>query len=295
MDTVTLTRGDQRVEVSRTGGLVVSYRVGGDELLAGRQSDVGPYAYRSSLLVPWPNRVTDGRWSWQGEDYELPVNEHTTGSAMHGLVDRAEFSLEEQDAESVSLVHHLAASAGYPFPLLVRAAYRLTDGGLVGRLEAVNEASVPAPVGLGVHSYLEGHGPIDGAVLRLPARTLWQADERWLETGRVGVADGGLDFREGRLLGGQVMDSAFTDLDRVGGHVEVGFSPAAGPAVTLWAGETCRWLVVYTADTLHESEARRSIAVEPQTCPPNALKTGDIDVVDPGASLVLDWGVRKDG
>jgi aldose 1-epimerase len=62
--------------------------------------------------------------------------------------------------------------------------------------------------------------------------------------------------------------------------------------VTVWAGSTCRWWQVYTADTLLPADRRRSLAVEPMTCPPNALNSGAIDVIAPGQALQLDWGFQ---
>ena len=54
------------------------------------------------------------------------------------------------------------------------------------------------------------------------------------------------------------------------------------------------WLQVYTGDTLPPDERRRSVAVEPMTCPPNALADGaDLVVLEPGAewsgTFVLSW------
>lgn len=129
-------------------------------------------------------------------------------------------------------------------------------------------------------------------MLTLPAATVPVVDHQWIEQGRVSVEVAGLDFRAGRRIGPLVLDTAFTDLqrDRLGKvHVQIGRPD--GVALTLWAGDTCRWLTVYTADTQPAPDRRRSLAMEPQTCSANALRSGDdLDVVAPGQEVHLEWG-----
>ena len=283
---LTLALHRQQAEVCLVGGRLSSYRVAGRELLAG-QEDPARFAYRGALLVPWPNRVAAGRWSWQGEDLELPVNDPDTDSALHGLVSTALFAVESQTAAGIVLVHELGPSAGYPFRLLVRVTYGLEPGGLVCSLTAVNLDDRPAPVGLGVHPYVTAPGLVDDLELTLPARTQVLSDAAWFEVGRVPAHD----FRTGRRIGPARLDTAFTDLVAdATGRLEVVFGLEDGLELVLWSGATCRWLVVYTGDTLLPAARRRSVTVEPQTCPPNALVTGQIDVLEPGAALRLDWG-----
>jgi aldose 1-epimerase len=50
------------------------------------------------------------------------------------------------------------------------------------------------------------------------------------------------------------------------------------------------WLQIYTGDTLPEGQRRRSLAVEPMTCPPNALADDqDLLVLEPGADWAGTW------
>jgi aldose 1-epimerase len=50
------------------------------------------------------------------------------------------------------------------------------------------------------------------------------------------------------------------------------------------------WLQVYSGDTLPEGQRRRSLAVEPMTCPANALATGtDLLVLEPSADWAGSW------
>ena len=283
---LTLALHGQQAEVCLVGGRLSSYRVVGRELLAG-QEDPARFAYRGALLVPWPNRVAAGRWTWQGEELALPVNDPATDSALHGLVFAAPFAVESQTAGGIVLTHELAPTDGYPFRLLVRVSYALEPGGLVCSLTAVNLDDRPAPVGLGVHPYVAALDLVDDLELTLPARTRVLTDAAWLEVGRVPATD----FRAARRIGPAALDTAFTDVvTDATGRLEVVFGLEDGQELVLWSGATCQWLVVYTGDTLLPAARRASLTVEPQTCPPNALVTGQIDVLAPGAALRLDWG-----
>jgi aldose 1-epimerase len=290
---IVLQYGDFVASVDAVGGRLSGLSRSGVELLAGAQDPEGPDAYRGAVLAPWPNRLADGRWEWEGQTLQVPVNDTATHSALHGLVGQAAFEVTSRTAGAVELRHELIPSPGYPFSLSLSVSFALDADGISCRLEAVNVGAWPAPVGLGVHPYVAAPGLVDDLVLTLPAATAPKLDEQWLETGRRTVEQAGVDFRTPKALGTVELNTAFTDLTRdANGRVEVVLGRPDGITLVLWSGPTCRWLVVYTADGLREPERRRSVAVEPMTCPANALRSGhDLDVVPPGGSLALDWGL----
>jgi aldose 1-epimerase len=276
-----------------TGGRVVSYLVGGKEVLAA-ESHSATSTYRSALLAPWPNRVAHGRWHWEGEDLQLPVNEQPPGNALHGLVAFAPFEVTELGDHRARMVHDLDSTAGYPFPLRVEASYALTDGGLECQLAAVASGDRPTPVALGVHPYLSTRGPVDDVELCVPGDQLVQVDARWEQLGHLDVSRTGLDLREGRRIGDQDIDACWTDLRRdADGRVHCRVVLPDGDAVAVWGGSTARYVVAYTSHTLPGELRRTSLAVEPCTAPANALRSGaDLDVLVPGESLALEWGLR---
>jgi aldose 1-epimerase len=269
--------GDQTAEVSSQGRLT-SWQVDGVELIAGHGAVPGNDGSRSALLAPWPNRLYLGRWTWRGTDLQLPVNKGD--SAIHGLVTSAEFAVGAHTPSSLSLTHDLAPTPGYPFALQITARYALAAGGLSCALEALNTGTEDAPVGLGVHPYLAAPGLVDDLGLSVPPVTRVSLDETWNEVGRTPWSHDG-------PLGDAVLDTAFTDLPA---DFEAVVTRPDGIRVAVWT--TGRWLLVFTADTLVSDERRRSLAIEPMTCPPNALATGDLDVLAPGQRLTLDWGLR---
>ena len=100
------------------------------------------------------------------------------------------------------------------------------------------------------------------------------------------------DFRQPSAIGKTVLDHCFTDLARdTDGHAAVRLSDPGGRSVTLWVDESYGYVMVFSGDPLSDV-ARRSLAVEPMTCPPNAFRTGD-DVIrlEPGDSTTGAWGI----
>lgn len=286
----TLELEGQRAVVCAVGGRAAAYSVEGHQVLAGEENPE-LFAFRGALLAPWPNRVVGGHWTWQGSNLQLPVNDPAAGSALHGLVYDAVFSVAAVNSCSISLEHVLLPQPGYPFRLRLDVTYELTPAGLSCSLTATNTGEDSAPVGLGVHPYIAAPAAVDDLLLTLPAKTLLETDAAWQETGRLPVQNAGVDFRVPRRLGDLVLDAAFTDMVAdADGRTEARIGLPDGRDVVLWSGRTCRWWVVYTGHTLPAADYRRSIAVEPMTCPPNALATGEIDILEPGESLPLDWG-----
>ena len=119
------------------------------------------------------------------------------------------------------------------------------------------------------------------------------SDERDLPTGSEPVDGTGYDFRTARTIGATKLDNAFTDLVRDDdGRARVRLrDPDGDAAVTLWVDESYRYLMLFTGDT-RPDVSRRSLAVEPMTCPPNAFRTGDSLIrLEPGESAAATWGI----
>jgi aldose 1-epimerase len=85
------------------------------------------------------------------------------------------------------------------------------------------------------------------------------------------------------------------DLQRDGDGLAVAHlaDDETGRATSLWVDDGYKYLMVYTADAVRDPVRRRaSIAIEPMTCPPNALRSGiDLIELDPGDSWTGRWGL----
>lgn len=291
--------GGYRAVVTQGGASLRLLEYGGRPLLLGWDESAQATSGRGQLLAPWPNRIRDGRYTFEGRDLQLPLSEPARRNASHGLVRWAAWTLLEHAVDAVTLGLRLITQTGYPWTLDLEATYAVSADGLTVRVTATNRAASPAPYALGAHPYLRaGDGPVDDWVLTLPADTSAVVDDRMIPTGRVGVEGTDLDFRTPRLIGDTSLDTAFTGLE----HDAHGVStvrvddPASGHGVELWADATHHWLQVYTGDDL-PALRRRSLAVEPMTAPPNAFATGEDLVVlaaagEDGDRHVSTWGVR---
>jgi len=289
-----LSYGDQRAVVVEVGAGLRTYSVGDRDVLDGYAVDEMCASGRGQVLLPWPNRIEDGRYTFDGHDHQLPLTEVAAGNAIHGLVRWGAWTVTEREPARVVLEHLLHPQPGYPFALELRIEYSLSDAGLTVHTSATNAGDRDCPYGCGAHPYLTaGTGVVDTLELRIPAGTVLRSDERSLPTGSEPVTGTGYDFRARRAIGGLVLDNAFTDLDRDGdgaARVEL-WDPASGAARTLWMDEAYPWVMVFSGDPLPDV-ARRALAVEPMSCPPNAFRSGENLVrLAPGESHTATWGI----
>ena len=281
-----LRSGDQHAVVTEVGAGLRSYSAGGRELLDGYPVDALASSGRGQLLLPWPNRIRDGVYTLDGREHRLPLNEPERGNAIHGLVRWSSWTPVEEAADRVVLTHVLRPQPGYPFTLELRVEYSLGSDGLTVRTTAANAGADPCPYGAGSHPYVAVRS-VDDAVLRLPASSILESDERGIPVGSSPV-EGAFDFRAPRPLGSVQLDHCFTDLERD----EDGYARVGVDDITLWVDESYPYLMVFTGDALPAAERRRSIAVEPMTCAPNAFATGDgLVVLEPGEEHAAAWGI----
>jgi aldose 1-epimerase len=252
-------------------------------------------AYSGALLAPWPNRIADGRYSFGGQEHQLPVNELERMTALHGLVLYEPWEVLQQDGSSVTLEARLFPRPGYPFRLDLVVTYSLDASGLSILLGAVNVGVDPAPYGCSLHPYLvAGDGEVDDWTLELPATEVLDVDEeRLLPVGRRPAGELGYDFTTERSLEGVAVDHAFTGVrfSQAGEAVAV-VRAADGRGVAMHWDRRCPWVQVHTADRPEPRLDRTGLALEPMTCPPNAFATGDMDVLPPGGHHRVRWRIE---
>lgn len=267
-----LAAGDYEATIATAGATLVSLTRAGYDLVASfdPETSIGK-AYEGRTLMPWPNRITDGRYDFAGVEHRMPVNEPETGSALHGLALWIPWRVDFATGTTVRLSLRLPGSRGYEFDLALTATYTLdADGGLGVELEGENLGPDAAPFGISSHPYLTcGGAPVDECDLVAPGAQVLLVDERMAPTELVEVATTPWDFRERGSMAGRSVDHAFTGLpDDVWVVV---LSHDSGRAVLT---STAPWVQLYSGEIL----GRTSVAVEPMTCPPNAFNGPDADV-----------------
>jgi len=283
-------------DLTTIGAGLRTLRHDGRDLVVPYAADEVRPAYRGALLAPWPNRVADGRYTFEGSVHELCVNELERRTALHGLVAWERFDVAEQTAATVTLLHRLVPRTGYPFELELTVRYALGEGGLTTTVSTRNLGSGRAPYGVAPHPYLRaGAGRVDDWVLEVPAaRVLQVTPERLLPTGATGVEAAGLDFRTPRRISTARADHAFTGLVADdGGLARVGVRADDGGGVECtWDPVVLPWVQVHTADLADPVLSRIGLAVEPMTCPPDAFNSHtDLVVLEPGATHSAWWAI----
>jgi aldose 1-epimerase len=286
--------GDQRAVVVSVGGGLRSYAAGGRELLDGfAESEVSPSG-RGQVLIPWPNRVQGGSYDFGGRTHQLALDEPAAGNAIHGLVRWVGWTVAEREANRVVVEQTLHAQPGYPFTLALSIEYALVEAGLEVRTTATNVGPGACPFGSGAHPYVTvGTPSVDTALLQVPAGRVLQADDHGIPTGSRALDGTEYDFRRPRQIGATRLDTGFTGLERdADGRAQVELRhPDDGSGLAVWVDENYRYLMLYTGDDRPDVQ-RRSLAVEPMTCPPNAFRSGDdLIVLEPGASFRGAWGI----
>jgi aldose 1-epimerase len=298
-DQFEIAAGDYRAVVTESGGGLRTLEHRGRPLVAGFAEGEMSTAARGQLLMPWPNRIGDGAYTFRGHDLQLALSEPARRNAAHGLVRWAAWTPEEHTATSVSLGYRLMAQTGYPWTLDLLVLYDLSADGLTVTQTAANLAGRPAPYASGAHPYLSaGAGPVDGWELTVPASVRLLADDRQLPIGAEDVAGTPYDFRVSRPVRDIVLDHAFGDLARGEDGVATASvrDPRTGLGVALWVDRHHRWLMVFSADEGWDVP-RQALAIEPMTAPPDAFRSGDdllvlAPVGDPGDVVSVSWGIR---
>ena len=291
-----ITHGAHRATVVEVGGGIREYTVGGLDVLEPYPLDAMCDGAHGAPLVPWPNRLADGRYSWDGADLQVAITEPAKRTAIHGFLRWQPWVARVHEMDRVVMGAVIHPQAGYPFALDVAAEYRLADDGLTVTTTVTNVGLTALPYAHGQHPYLSaGGGMLDDCTLECVVSTRITTDaERQLPTGTVPVAGTAFDFSTRRPIGDLVMDFAFTDVTRdADGRAWVSLGRPDGSRAELWVDGSYPYLELYTGDTLAPPRRRRGLGSEPMTSPPNAFATSEQVIrIEPGASTSTSWGAR---
>jgi aldose 1-epimerase len=294
-DQYEISHGDQHAVVVEVGGGVREYRVGSRNVLDPYDAGAMCDGAHGAPLVPWPNRLADGKYSFGGNDYQVALTEPKSNTAIHGFLRWRNWQLLSRTPSRVVLGHVLHPLQGFPFCFDVRVAYELDDDGLRVTTTATNIGRQAAPWACGAHPYLSpGSGLIDSATLAFAAALRIDTDERQLPKADVPVARTPYDFSDPRLIGDTQIDYAFRDVDRdTEGRAWVRLRGVDGHTAELWCDASYPFVELFTGDTLLPDRRRHGLGVEPMSAPPNAFATGECVLkIAPGETTTHVWGAR---
>jgi aldose 1-epimerase len=290
-----LSAADYTATIASVGGSLRELTWRGRNLIVPFAPDEVRPAFRGAILAPWPNRIVDGTYRFNGSQHELALTEPARRHALHGLVTWLQFEPVVRTESSLSLAATVQPQSGYPFRLEVVVAFNISELGLSITLAATNTGGEPAPYGASIHPYLvAGPGRVDDWYLELPADSVLRVTtDRLIPQDLVSVTElaGRLDFRRARQIGESFIDHAFTGLQS---GPDESFSArltgADGAGVAMFWTAECPWVQVHTADRPESETSRIGLAIEPMTCPPDAFNSGtNLVVLDSGGSNTTSW------
>jgi aldose 1-epimerase len=288
-----ITSGGARAVITRIGAGLREFEVAGVPYLETFPEGAHPPLGAGTVLVPWPNRIKGGVWHWDGTEQRVPINEADRGNAIHGLVRHDEWEVIQQSSDRIMLATDIPVQQGWPVALRTSIDYALDERGLTVTHTVRNTGEATVPFGVGTHPYPRaGNADRAESHLQLSANTMLPLDrDTLMPTGAAKPVDGtDYDYRHPRSLAGVWLDQPFGECfpgdDGLIHHRLT--SPHGG--VELWADPAFRWVQAFTP---HEFPGRGAgvVAVEPMTCPPDALNSGD-DLINlaPGESWSARWG-----
>jgi aldose 1-epimerase len=253
--------------------------------------------YGNPILFPFPNRIREGKFKFEGQHYQFDVLRPGANS-IHGMVLDRTWKAEDAsatDGDGARLVSSIKcadfpdAIRQYPFPFKLTVTYTLKDGilSMSARMENLGERNMP--VGYGIHPYfcapLSKSSDPKNCKIIVPARKYWELED-FLPTGRILEAEGKYNLRNGASASEIKFDDVFTDLvmsDEVSRCIID--DQDASMRMILESGSIFREMVVYTPPN------RPAVCFEPYTCPTDAINleekgiSAGIIVLKPGESV----------
>lgn len=188
-------------------------------------------------LVPYSNRIRDGRFRFAGREHRLQPNFGALPHCIHGHGWQRPWQVTAQDARSITLAYSHDGS-DWPQPYRAEQRIALADGALILDLSVTNEGRGPMPAGLGLHPYFPR---TPDCRLTAPVARMWATDAEVMPTALVAPAPGA-DPSAGLRPAAAALDNVFTGF---AGRAVIDW-PERGAALTLEADPAFAFLVVYT-------------------------------------------------
>lgn len=284
-------RGEVTARITQVGASLRGLTVAGTDLVADFPDGTPAPSASGVVLVPWPNRVRDGRWRHGDRDLQLAITEPKYRNAIHGLLRFAPYAVAADEA-SATLTATVYPQTGYPFALDTSVTYTLTDDGIHVRHVIRNAGAEAAPVAIGAHPFFTVGDADPADVVITSTGSAWlETDDRMLPIAAHPVS-GDVDLRAGRRLGDGLMDRCYIGLDRdADGRARTVLTAPDGRRTTVWQGEGMDFTHVFITDTYPDRSL--AVAIEPMTAPADAFNSGrGLRTLAPGEDWAVEWGVE---
>jgi aldose 1-epimerase len=253
---------------------------------------------QGDVLIPFPGRIRDGKYSFQGTDYQLEKTDSEGPNAIHGFLRKRPWAIKEQSEVTATFEIDLTASdaPGYPFPLHTEVTYEVEPQGITVSFRITNTGTTDAPVGAGFHPYfMLGTAIIDDLALTVPFESTLEY-ESLLPTGVAAPnKEQRYDFTQEKIIGATSFNTCYLNPIRdENGNVAITLRTSdAYKSLSVILGPEFNYVVLYSGDVLPESHRRKALAIEPMTCGSDAFNHPNwgLVTVKPGETLSGKWSL----
>jgi aldose 1-epimerase len=229
------------------------------------------YYGKSDFLAPFPNRIKEGKYIFEGKTYQFPINHPP--NAIHGFVRKKPFEVQItkttlKSAQIILRHTYKGESSAFPFPFELEVSFTMKEAnGFEMSMQIKNTGTCNMPAGLGWHPYFRIAPKVDMVQLQAPNLQLVDLDQYLIPTGTYSAYS---DFKTLSPIGSKTPDNCFL-LENNGKKEHVTLKSALG-TLNYWQ-ETGRNKYNYLI--LFVPPFRTSIAIEPMTCSTDAFNNGN--------------------
>lgn len=248
---------------------------------------------KGKKMIPFPNRIDKGQYTFQGKKYQLPINYPKQGHAIHGLIYNKKFKINKiintKKQSSVILEYKYKREIhSYPFCFLVKIKYSLNNKGFKTTTKIQNLDSTDIPIGDGWHPYFKINGLVNKLFLKIPAKKKILVDKKMIPTGKYQKIE---KFTTLTKIEKTAFDTGFIVTKSKIARTLL-CSKKLNITLNIWQETGNR---KYNYLQIFIPPSRKSIAIEPMTCDTNALnnKKGLI-ILKPNQTLSASYGVYID-
>ena len=160
-------------------------------------------AHGSFPLVPYCNRIRDGRFTFRGREVRIARNMASDPSPLHGQGWLGAWDVVRLSGTEAELLF-VHEAGEWPSAYEARQVFTLDEGGLTVVLTCTNTGDEPMPCGLGQHPYFHC---TPETVVDTEVESVWTIDEKVLPVEKL-PAQGRYGLRN-RRVAGQELDHGF--------------------------------------------------------------------------------------
>ncbi len=244
-------------------------------------------AFKGSKLSPFPNRILNGTYDFNGKTYQLPINEVGANNNLHALLHNEPFKIIGETASEHEAILKLeydykGNDQGYPFGYSLKLTYQFEKDEISINTEIVNTSNTVIPIGDGWHPYFRFEN-LDNVQMKMG-----QAIRKSSNSGNK--LNGSHGFEQLRAIGQDSLDDCFEVNGADSFSIQL-IDEQQDLELEIWQeseSQKYKYFQIYTPPT------RKSIAIEPVTCVPNAFNTGEgLIILKPNEKVSMSFGIKN--